>query len=150
MSGKKGLQPGRAGAKKKNLPRRREDAKGFFHGERCYSLPCLHETTWQVEPICCANRLCWFSLVPGEGAAVMTSYYKNKPRRHAKGREDEVFIIKSFCGGSKRLKIRRWEGRKKWILKQFIFARRASLFYPSTLLHFTPSFFTPWPPEAKK
>jgi hypothetical protein len=24
------------------------------------------------------------------------------------------------------------------------------LFYPSTLLHFNPSFFTPWPPEAKK
>ena len=40
MSGKKGLQPGRAGAKKKNLPRRREDAEKqwgqvFYFLSRC-------------------------------------------------------------------------------------------------------------------
>jgi hypothetical protein len=29
-------------------------------------------TPWHGGPICCAVRLCWFSLVPGDGAGADT------------------------------------------------------------------------------
>jgi len=66
---------------------------------------------------CQQKKLFWEKDVRQKGFTTRTSRsqkekFATKARRHAKGREDEVFIIKSFCGGSKRLKIRRWEGRK--------------------------------------
>jgi hypothetical protein len=62
---------------------------------------------------------------------------------------------KKFLQGEKRWKVRRWEDRKvgKMDFKMIYNCPKGSFvlpFYPSTLLHFNPSFFTPWPPEAKK
>jgi hypothetical protein len=52
--------------------------------------PAFIATPWHGGPICCAVRLCRFSLVPGEGAvsggATVNSIHPMK-------------LIKSFCGG---------------------------------------------------
>jgi len=44
------------------------------------------KTPRRGDPICCANRWCWFSFIPGWGRGIMWNSHENDPRNPQKTR----------------------------------------------------------------